>query len=394
MTGLTDTVPWVAARTGLRVARERLWRRPAVTREDVPGSVDDITPAWWQAVLAADVPDAVLESVRCVSGSNGTHFRHCFALDWNDAGRDAGLPANVFTKSLPTVVTRMIGGYNGTARAEGRFYLELRPALEIESPIGYHSAFDRRSLAGINVIEDIATTRGARFLDFRTHVTREMAEGMVDLLAALHGRWYADPGLAAAHRWLANFADWYRIGARKMKTEHYTGVAIRQLADALPPSVVRRAAQVWPATERAAAVHEQGPQGLLHSDVHIGNWYQTGAGQVGLCDWQCVARGHGSRDLAYLLATALLSDERRAWERELVQRYAAQLEAVTGVAQDANRVRDEYRRQMLHALWMWTITLCHSPLLPAMQPVDQTRELVIRVATAMDDLDSLDACLG
>ena len=53
----------------------------------------------------------------------------------------------------------MIGGYNGTARAEGRFYTELRPRLDIESPLGYHAAFDRRSLAGINVLEDIVATR-------------------------------------------------------------------------------------------------------------------------------------------------------------------------------------------------------------------------------------------
>lgn len=48
-----------------------------------------------------------------------------------------------------------------------------------------------------------------------------------------------------------------------------------------------------------------------------------------------------------------------------------------------------YREQMLHALWMWTITLCHSPLLPATQPRDTARALLVRIATAMADLDSL-----
>ena len=83
-------------------------------------------------------------------------------------------------------MNRMIGGYNGTARAEGRFYREIRPELGIESPHGYFSAFDRRTLAGINVLEDVATTRGVRFCDHSTQVTRAMAESMVDLLAALH----------------------------------------------------------------------------------------------------------------------------------------------------------------------------------------------------------------
>lgn len=45
---------------------------------------------------------------------------------------------------------------------------------------------------------------------------------------------------------------------------------------------------------------------------------------------------------------------------------------------------------MLHALSTWTITLCHSPLLPAKQPEDTAREMIARIATAIPDLDSLD----
>lgn len=56
---------------------------------------------------------------------------------------------------------------------------------------------------------------------------------------------------------------------------------------------------------QALAVHDSEPQGLIHSDVHIGNWYRTGAGKMGLCDWQCLARGHWSRDFAYAVTAAL-----------------------------------------------------------------------------------------
>ena len=40
---------------------------------------------------------------------------------------------------------------------------------------------------------------------------------------------------------------------------------------------------------------------------------------------------------------------------------------------------------------MWTITLCHSPLLPAMQPEAMTLAMLERIAAAVADLDALDS---
>lgn len=385
---------FTALRVAGHVALARL-RRPRVTRADeTPWSVAALTPAWWTAVMCAEHPGAEVLDFTQVGASSGTHQRHRFTLSYNEAGRDAQLPAAVFTKSLPTVMNRMIGGYNGTARAEGRFYREIRPALGIETPRGYFSAFDRRSLAGINVLEDVATTRGVRFCDHTTPVTRAQADSMVDLLAALHGHALGDARLHGAWRWLANFADWFEIGARKMDTERYTAMALRRMGDTLPARLLARAREVWPATIAASAPHRGADIGLLHSDVHIGNWYHTPQGTMGLYDWQCVAQGHGARDLAYALAAALAPADRRAWERELVSRYADALATHSGQPCDRERLWRHYRGQMLHALWMWTITLCHSPLLPAMQPEATSRAMIERIALAIDDLDSLDAALG
>ena len=48
-------------------------------------------------------------------------------------------------------------------------------------------------------------------------------------------------------------------------------------------------------------------------------------------------------------------------------------------------------QQIVHALAMWTITLCHSPLLPNMQPEDTSLTMIERITTAMGDLDSVDS---
>jgi aminoglycoside phosphotransferase (APT) family kinase protein len=387
--GASSATALAALKIGGHVAFERLVQPKARRRDDVPCSPGAITPEWLTAVLCDKVPGAVVTGVEVKPASAGTHERHRLVVTYNEQGRRADLPASMFTKSLPSVVTRMIGGFNGTARAEGRFYMQLRPQLEIEAPVGYHAAFDTRSYASILLLEDLVAAKSAAFCNHRTYVTRGMAEDMIDLLAALHARFFGDMALASQYRWVAPYPRWFTIGAQKMDLEHYTRKAFDAASHVIPQSVLARRDAVWPAAMRALAVHDNGPQGLLHSDVHIGNWYLTGAGTMGLCDWQCLSRGHWSRDVAYAVAAALTPEDRRAWEKDLLTRYLERFAALGGTRPDFNESFNHYRQQMVHALLMWTITLCHSPLLPNMQSKDTTLTMIERISTTMADLDTL-----
>jgi aminoglycoside phosphotransferase (APT) family kinase protein len=387
--GASTATALAALKIGGRVAFERLVRPKARLLGDVPCSPYAITPEWLTAVLCGKVPEAIVTHVEVRPASAGTHERHQLIVSYNEDGRRAALPVSIFTKSLPSVVTRMIGGFNGTARVEGNFYTQLRPQLEIEAPLCYHSAYDRRTFAAIHLLEDMVATKAATFCNHKTDVSRAMADDMIDLLASLHSRFYGDPALAASYRWLASYPRWFTIGSEKMSTEYYTDKAFDAAAHVIPAKVLARRSEVWPATIRALAVHGSEPQGLIHSDVHIGNWYRTGAGQMGLCDWQCLSRGHWSRDFAYVVTASLTPDNRRNWERDLLTRYIERFAAKTGVKPDFDLSFLHYRQQILHALAMWTITLCHSPLLPAMQPEATTLTMIERITTAMADLDSI-----
>jgi hypothetical protein len=388
--GASGATALAALKIGGRVAFERLVRPKARRREDVPCAPDAITTEWLTAVLCDEVPGAAVTQVEVKAASAGTHERHRLVITYNEQGRRAGLPCSLFTKSLPSVVTRMIGGFNGTARAEGRFYMQLRPQLEIEAPVGYHAAADPRTFAAILLLEDLVATKSATFCNHKTYVSRAMAEDMIDLLAALHARFHGDSGFAAQYRWVAPYPRWFTIGAQKMDLELYTRKAFEAASHVIPPSVLARRGDVWPGAMRALAVHESGPQVLLHSDVHIGNWYRTGAGKMGLCDWQCLSRGHWSRDVSYALTAGLTPDDRRAWEKDLLRRYLERFAALTGDRPAFDEAFRNYRHQMIHALLMWTITLCHSRLLPNMQPEDTTLTMIERITTAMADLDALD----
>lgn len=374
---------------GARVAFERVLRPKATRRDDVPCSLNAITTEWLTAVLCDKVQGAVVTHVDVRPASAGTHERHRLILTYNEAGRGAGLPGSVFTKSLPSLVTRMIGGFNGTAHVEGRFYTHLRPLLQIEAPAGYHAAYDRRTFASLLLLEDLAATKSATFCNHGTYVSRAMAEDMIDLLASLHARFYGDRELATRHRWLAGYPRWFTIGAEKMSLEHYTRKAFNAASHVIPEKVLAQRDGIWPAAMRALAVHESEPQGLVHSDVHIGNWYRTAAGRMGLCDWQCLSRGHWSRDVAYAVTTALRPDDRRKWEKDLLCRYLERFGEHIGTKPDFDESFRRYRQQIVHALLMWTITLCHSPLLPNMQSKETTLSMIERITTAMADLNSI-----
>jgi aminoglycoside phosphotransferase (APT) family kinase protein len=389
--GASTGTALAALKIGGRVAFERLARPKARRFDDVPCSPYAITAEWLTAVLCGKVPGAIVTNVDVKAASAGTHERHQLMVSYNEEGRRAGLPTSIFTKSLPSIVTRMIGGFNGTARVEGNFYTQIRPQLEIEAPLCYHSAYDRRTFAAIHLLEDLVATKSATFCNHKTYVSRTMAEDMIDLLALLHGRFYGDPTLGERYRWLASYPRWFTIGSEKMGTEYYTRKAFDAAAHVIPAEVLARRDDVWPATMRALALHDSEPQGLIHSDVHIGNWYRTGAGQMGLCDWQCLSRGHWSRDFAYAVTASLTPDNRRSWERDLLARYIERFAEKTGVKPDFDVSFQRYRQQIVHALAMWTITLCHSPLLPNMQPEHTTITMIERITTAMADLDALES---
>jgi hypothetical protein len=285
----------------------------------------------------------------------------------------------------------MIAGFNGHARIEGRFYSEVRPLLEIEAPICYYSTFDRETFAAIHLLEDLVATKSATFCGHKTYVSCAMAEDMIDLLAALHGRFYGKLAGKGQFRWLADYPTWFGIGAQKMRTEHYTCKAFDAGARVIPPRLMARRNEIWPATMRALAVHEHEPTVFLHSDVHIGNWYQTGAGRMGLCDWQCPRVGIGRATSPMRSAPPSCPRTAEAGNVTCSSATSIAWPRPAGARLDFDRSFKQYRQQLSHALAMWTITLCHSPLLPSMQSEAMTLALIERIAIAIDDLDALDS---
>ncbi len=362
-------------------------RRPSPSvPSDVPWHGEAVTPEWLTNVVGAGTPGAEVERVEVVGGDNGSSARRILSVTWNEAGRSAGLPDRLFAKATPTLPMRLSAGKS--APSEGRFLTDLRPALPIEAPRCLYTARDVRTGRSFHLMEDLTTTRGADFCEVvNWTIDQDQATQVVDTLATLHGT-FLNPSHAYDVGFLRTYEDFFHAAARN-RIEDGHDRAMERAADVVPAGVTARKSRIWPAAVESLRMHDDHPRTVIHSDVHLGNWYVTEDGRMGLSDWARVCRGHWARDLAYALSTTLTVEDRRAWEEKLIEHYCARLGEVSGKTIDTATAWDGYRRQTFAALLMWTPTLCPPPTLPDMQPESISMEMIRRITVAIDDLDAL-----
>ena len=381
--------------TQIRAAYERDMSRKAskVQRADeLPLSFDDITDEWLTSVLCQDVPGARVVAFNLGAPDNGSANRRKIAVQYNDAGRGAALPTALFCKASHDLVNRIVLGVSGGAHAEVVFYDRIRPLLSIEAPRPYYAKYDPESFNSMIILGDISGDV-TEFCTHKTLMPRRRVDSQISLLARMHGSCYRDPELA---RRLKGLSTWPEFFGRTLDFGMESGSNRGFLAaeEVVPPRLYQRYAEVWPAMLKSVELHNQLPHTLSHGDVHLKNWYVAGNGDMGLGDWQCATRGHWGRDLTYTIATALPVEDRRAWERDLVQAYLEQMRIAGGPKVAFDEAWLHYRQQLATALTWWAVTLTPPAGLPDMQPRDTTLEFLRRITTAMDDWDTLGSLSG
>jgi thiamine kinase-like enzyme len=369
-------------------AAERAERRPLVSADVLPIAYEEITPAWLTSVLGKGYAGAEVVSHRLGAKDEGTSSRRRIFLDWNEEGRRAGRPQSVFCKGSLTLEGRYILGMNGGIAAEVTFYNVVRPGLAIEAPEAYFARYHPKSFNSIIMMRDLGEE--ARFCNHRTQLTLEQAQSQMRLLATLHARYYDGPELSTTLSAFNTWEDYFTITVEEAGFGPSCARGFEQAEEVIPPRLFKRAKEVWPATLRCVAMHRELPRMLIHSDVHVKNWFVAKNGEMGLNDWQCSCKGHWGRDVAYAISTALSIADRRAWERDLIRYYLDRLHAAGGPTvpfEDAWRI---YRGQLFSALAWWTGTLGQPPEAPKMQPPETSIEFIERMTHAIDDVDALD----
>lgn len=373
-----------------------LWERMTPSRPVRPGEAPPTPSAlnreWLTDALCRGHRGAEVVEFAVGGGSDGTSARRALTVTYNDAGQQAALPTALYTKSSPSLATRIFCGLSRLATIETEFYLRVRPELDIETPLAYHGEYHEPSGRSMLIMEDIASTRGATFGDpTTTRVDRANAERMVGIMAGYHGPLWEDPRLDTEFFWLRRTEDFQRRLNDMMGFQRMFRNGVRRSREFLPPSVLADESRLWDALEASLELRARAPQTLLHQDVHARNWYFNGDGHIGIYDWQANAKGLWAVDVAYALSCGLEPDDRRAWERELLELYLDRLAASGGKPPSFDEAWLAYRQQMVHGLGFWLATIGVTALQPELQPREVCVANIRRLAQAVADLDTLEA---
>jgi thiamine kinase-like enzyme len=379
---------------GYHIAGERVRRRPRTILHDVPPSPEALTVEWLTLALCQRIPGAAVTGFELGPRNDGTSARRTMRVTYNPVGRDAALPEAVFTKSAPSFLNRMVAAGARLAQIEASFYRFVRPELDIEAPATLYSAFDQVSHRLMLITDDVTVTRGATFgTALNRSLSRAQAEQLVTTLAALHARYWNAPIQNMFGDWLCDAYQYLQILDNSLDVRARILSGFERARAVVPPQVYAQRNEMYPALVESQRHNAfGGATTFLHGDVHPGNWYLTRDGALGLYDWQMCVRGGPARDLAYALTSHLTVEDRRAWERVLLDRYRDEL-AQRGVASppgSADLFLD-YRRQAIYGVFAWLATIGRSPLQPKYQPDEISLANLARMTQACADLDTINA---
>lgn len=351
---------------------------------------DASDPDWLTSILCRYVPGACVTSLTVSGASTGTTTRRALRLTYNQPGTAAGLPTDLFVKCTSSLPQRLMLGLGGLIHGEPGFYAHVRPHLAIEAPVGYFGAVEERTWRSIVITDDVTRTRQAQFWRPGTCITREQAEDLVVGMAAWHGALWDSPQLSR-WPWLRTPGDQMDVIDGLIKLANRLPAGFNRAGSAVPASLRARRDDLFDGMRRSMRQLSRPPRTFLHGDLHVANTYLTGDKRAGVADWQVALQGGWAHDFAYLLATALTVEDRRAWERELLDVYLDRLDAAGGSAPARDDAWEAYRAATFYPHFAWLYTLGRSRLQPSFQPDEVSLTLLERISAAIVDLGSLRA---
>ncbi|MEX1667403.1 aminoglycoside phosphotransferase family protein [Zhongshania guokunii] len=367
--------------------KETAQRKPVQSRDEIPMAFEDITPDWLNDVLDAKANGTKVTELTLGPEDEGTSSRRRIEIQYNSEQHT--LPRSVFCKATFTLPSRCLLGMNGAIEGEVKFYNIVRPQLDIEAPTARFANFNPDTLNSIVMLDDM--TGSVTFSDHTTIITEQLAKEQLEILAKLHGKYYQSAAIQGELSYLNTWSDFFTITANEAGFGPQADIGFREAKEVIPANLFKKADQIWPATLASVNAHKSLPHTVVHSDVHLKNWYITADKHMGLSDWQCMCVGHWGRDLAYVLSTSLPIGDRRAWEKDLIQYYLKELKANGGPDTPFGDAWNYYRQNLFGALAWWTPVLSPNPDVPDMQPRDTSLEFISRMTHAIDDTQALDS---
>jgi hypothetical protein len=348
----------------------------------LPMTLSDVTPEVVTGFLQCRFPGTVVTSLTVGRVISGTCTKVRLLLEYNDDGHRHGLP--------PTMCMKAGFEDHGLAGQvfprEVWFYERLASQIGGSLPTCYFAGRNERQ--AIILMEDLLA-RNARFARASDAATVEQVRSLLEILAAVHGRYWGNGDLYG----LVNEPD-RKSGCAVLDFSDqalYQPDNFARMANlprtAVVPAELRDLGNARRYLQLLIRWFDAGPRCLIHGDAHLGNTFHSlRGGDAGYIDWQTYTGGHWAQDVSHLLCTALTVEDRRRHERPLVAHYLGELARHGTPAPNFDEAWLSYRRMAFYA-FAWAI--CP----PELQPEDICMMCADRAVSAIADLETL-AALG
>jgi hypothetical protein len=324
-----------------------------MTAITVPEATEGVTTEWLNSVISLKYPDVRIESSRIEEVIWGNSGKVRVSLDYNQAGRDLGLPARVIVK----------GGYNRYGPEfqyvygnEMRFYRDIAPLLDTTVPLCLFSGHDEANNQSIVILEDLSL-RDITWCHATRPMAYEEAASFLRSMAAYNAKWWQSPELLPGGKfgWMWETLD----GPVGKYLETFTQpdlwnkYLVMERGQAVP-RVLHDRERIVRAYAELKKIYKTAPFCMVHGDEHQGNIYIEPDGRAGFLDWQ-VKRGPWSQGVTYFMVGGLDVVDRRNWERALLGVYLDALRD-NGVAPPSFETAWlAYRREALYGFLVWVI---------------------------------------
>tara|TARA_Y100001936_G_C16092403_1_gene687643 strand:- start:5990 stop:7060 length:1071 start_codon:yes stop_codon:yes gene_type:complete len=337
---------------------------------------NDLTIGWAQRVVNSCYPNTKISSVSLVSIDVGTTTRIRLLVEHDNP---ESLPRKWFIK-LPSLnwKARLITALPRLLHTEIRFYNELALTVPINTP-NFIQAQSKLGSGSTLVLFDITESGASPGMPGDTLTITE-ANAVIKQLAKFHAQYWNNVHNDKSYHWLASPIRDLEDHLGTLLSVPLMKRGLRLAGELISPVLNASAIRYAHNRRKIMRFLSGSPKTLIHHDCHPGNLFWKEA-QPGFLDWQLVRIGEGISDISYFLSMAIKPEERKKYEKNLLDIYKQELINHGVLCTDLENMQQRYYAHLIYPFEAMIITLA----IGGMMNLESNLKMLSRTISAIED---------
>ncbi|MFK7731757.1 MAG: phosphotransferase [Pseudomonadales bacterium] len=248
---------------------------------------------------------------------------------------------------------RAMAGAQGAYYNEVMFYRDLAPNTAMRTPTIFASELSEDKTGFLLLMEDMAPAEpGSQLIGESLGHCQMAIKEAAKLAAAFYGR----EDLSSKDYIMSGARDDGAAFGQELMIQYWP-VFVERFGHGLSQQQLDFG-EHYSSHHAHFATRFAGPKTIAHGDFRSEN-ILFGADTITVVDWQTVSESSAVTDVAYFLGGSVDTENRRAWEQQLVKEYRLELDR-NGVSLSDTECWDLYREYSMHGLMITVLGACFS----------------------------------